>query len=81
MNNPFRKVLDTDMETHRLVLPFLGQPLKNIIICYDVALTDLETAYLFEQYREVHPELCEEKGDDTYEKAMEFLGEFYKEKK
>lgn len=80
MNNPFRKVLDTELATHKMKLPYYGKPLKNIIICYETDLTDVDLQYLFHQYQEVHPELCEEKADDGYEQAMKFLEDLAKKR-
>jgi hypothetical protein len=73
MDNPFREVLDTDAEVHNMKLPYYAKTWRNIMLLFETDLSDLEYEYAFQQYREVHPDVCTEREDDSLERALEFL--------
>ena len=76
MDNPFKKMLDTKRETFSTKSKSIGQPLKaNCMIMFveeGKQYTDLEYDFVYHQYQELHPQLC-----DEHELTDEMLKKFW----
>lgn len=75
MENPFREVLTEKCETFPAKFNYLGQPLKNncmIVPIPDTEYTDLQYDFIFHQFHELYPHLCEE-----FEITDEMLQKFW----